>query len=168
MYIMSSNQKLIRQIEKDLFDDAEGAWVKVYASFCKRQGELNHDNIMQFKYKGNVYKLQEDVVLRSGVRALNKELEPEFKEAYAMFVTELEEEKRVLKNMLSHAIRIAKYAEDLIDLLPEIMHESINEAGFFQSEAKQFMSVEQAEQFKAIYEKHFDMFDLRKTVGAVM
>ena len=168
MYIMSSNQRLIRQIEKDLFEDAEKAWVRVYASFCKRQGELNHDHIMQFKYKGEIYKLQEDVALRSGVKQLHKELEPEFKEVYAMFVTELEAEKRVFKNMISHAIRIAKYAEDLIDLLPEIMHDSINEAGFFQSEDKNLMSIEQADQFKELYEKHFDMFDLRKTVGALM
>lgn len=168
MYIMSSNQRLIRQIERNLFDDADKAWTRVYAQFCKRQAELNHDSIMQFKFKGEVYKLEEDVVLRSGVKPLNKELEPEFLEAYAMFVTELSEEKRVLKNMLSHAIRIAKFAEDLLELLPEIMHDSINESGFFQHEDKQFMSVDQVAQFKELYEPHFDMFDLRKTIGSVM
>lgn len=168
MHIMSSNQRLIRQIHKDLFEDADKAWTRVYAQFCKKQAELNHDGIMQFKFKGDVYKLEEDVTLRSGVKPLRKELEPEFLEAYAMFVTELSEEKRVLQNMLSHAIRIAKYAEDLLELLPEIMHDSINEAGFFQAEEKQYMSVEQAEQFKERYAQYFDMFDLRKTVGALM
>ena len=168
MHIMKSNQRLIRQVEKDLFDDAEQAWVRIYASFCKRHADLNRDSIMQFKFKGEVYKLIEDVSLRSGVKPLHKELESEFKEVYAMFVTELETEKRVLKNMLSHAFRIAKYSEDLIDLLPEIMHESINEAGFFQADHKPFMSVDQAAEFKAIYEKHFDLFDLRKTVGSIM
>lgn len=168
MHIMSSNQRLIRQIEKDLFDDAEQAWVRIYASFCKRHAELNHDTIMQFKFKGEVYKLKEDVTLRSGVKPLHKELEPEFKEVYAMFVTELEEEKRVLKNMLSHAIRIAKYSEDLIDILPEIMHDSINEAGYFQADYKPYMSVDQAAEFRAIYEKHFELFDLRRTIGAIM
>ena len=168
MHIMSSNQRLIRQIEKDLFDDAEQAWVRIYASFCKRHAELNRDSIMQFKFKGEVYKLKEDVALRSGVKPLNKELEPEFKEVYSMFVTELETEKRVLKNMLSHAFRMAKYSADLIDLLPEIMHESINEAGFFQADHKPFMSVDQAAEFKARYEEHFGIFDLRKTVGAIM
>lgn len=168
MHIMSSNQRLIRQIEKDLFDDAEQAWVRIYASFCKRHAELNHDTIMQFKFKGEVYKLKEDVTLRSGVKPLHKELEPEFKEVYAMFVTELETEKRVLKNMLSHAIRIAKYSEDLIDILPEIMHDSINEAGYFQADYKPYMSVDQAAEFRAMYEKHFELFDLRRTIGAIM
>lgn len=168
MHIMSSNQRLIRQIQKDLFDDADKAWIRVYSQFCKRQAEMNHNSIMQFKFKGDVYKLEEDVALRSGVKPLHKELEPEFLEAYAMFVTELKEEKRVLQNMLSHAIRIAKYAEDLLDILPEIMHDSINEAGFFQHEDKPFMSVEQADKFKEQYGPYFDMFDLRKTVGALM
>lgn len=168
MHIMSSNMRLINQIEKDLFSDAEKVWSKVYAQFCKRQAELTPERIMQFKYKGELYKLNEDVALRGGVKPLHKELLPEFEEAYKMFVTELDEEKYILKNMISHAIRIAKYAEDLLELLPPIMHPSIEEAGFFQSEAKQFMSVEQAEQFKAIYEKHFDMYDLRKTVGSLM
>ncbi len=168
MHVMSSNQRLIRQIEKDLFDDADKAWKRVYAQFCKKQAELNHDKIMQFKFKGDVYKLEEDVTLRSGVKPLHKELEPEFLEAYAMFVTELSEEKRVLKNMLSHAIRIAKYAEDLMELLPEIMHESISESGFFQLEDKPYMMVDQADKFKEMYSPYFDMFDLRKTVGALM
>lgn len=168
MYIMSSNQRLINQIEKDLFDDANKAWIKVYSTFCKRHGELMPDRVMQFKYKGEIYKLAEDVALRSGVKPLHKELEPEFKEVYSMFVEEVEAERRVLKNMLSHAIRIAKFAEDLIDLLPEIMHDSINEAGFFQSESKQFMSVEQANKFKELYAEHMDIFDLRKTIGTIM
>lgn len=168
MHIMSSNQRLIRQIEKDLFHDAEKAWVKIYAQFCKRHGDLNPDRIMQFKYKGEVYKLAEDVLLRSGVKPLHKELETEFADSYAMFVTELNEEKRILKNMLSHAIRIAKYAEDLIDILPEIMHESVGEAGFFQADSKPLMTVDQVEQFTATYEKYFDLFDMRKTIGNLM
>lgn len=168
MHIMSSNQRLIRQIERNLFHDAEKAWVKIYAQFCKRHSDLNPDRIMQFKYKGEVYKLAEDVLLRSGVKPLHKELEAEFADSYAMFVTELNEEKRILKNMLSHAIRIAKYAEDLIDILPEIMHESIGEAGFFQADSKPLMTVDQVEQFTATYEKYFDLFDLRKTIGNLM
>ena len=168
MYIMSSNQRLIRQIEKDLFEDADKAWAKVYAQFCKKQAELNHDGIMQFKYKGDLYKLEEDVFLRSGVKPLHKELEGEFATAYAMFVTELNEEKRVLKNMLSHAFRIAKFSEDLLELLPEIMHESIHEAGFFQHEDKPFMVTEQSDKFKELYAQYFGMFDLRKTIGSVM
>lgn len=168
MHIMSSNQRLIRQIERDLFDEANKAWVKLYASFCKRQGELNPDRIMQFKFRGELYKLDEDVYLRSGVKPLHKDLEPEFMESYAMFVTELTEEKRILKNMLSAAFRIAKYSEDLIQLLPEIMHDSINESGFFQAQEKPYMSVEQVEEFIKNYSQYFSLFDLRKTIGVVM
>lgn len=168
MHIMASNQRLIRQIEKDLFDEAQQAWIKVYSAFCKRHGDLNPDRVMQFKYKGEHYYLSEDVPLRSGVKPIHKELEPEFQDAYSMFVQELEEEKRILKNMLAHAIRIAKYAEDLLELLPEIMHDSIKEAGFFQSDDKPDMQVEQAKQFKEYYEQYFGIFDLRKSVGALM
>lgn len=168
MHIMASNQRLIRQIERDLFDDAANAWIKVYSTFCKRHGDLSPNRIMQFKYKGEVYKLAEDVQLRSGVKPIHPELEGEFKQVYAMFVEELGEEKRILQNMLSHAIRIAKYSEDLIELLPEIMHESITEAGFFQAESKPMMSEAQAKEFKEAYSKYFDLFDLRKTVGALM
>lgn len=168
MHIMSSNMRLINQIEKDLFSDAEKVWSKVYAQFCKRQAELTPERIMQFKYKGELYKLNEDVALRGGVKPLHKDLLPEFEEAYKMFVTELDEEKYILKNMISHAIRIAKYAEDLLELLPPIMHPSIEEAGFFQHESKPLMSVQQEKEFKSMYSKYFDIFDTRKTIGALM
>lgn len=165
---MLSNQRLIRQVERDLFSDADVAWEKVYSQFCKRQADLDPKKVMQFKYKGKIYKLAEDVQLRSGVMPLNKELEPEFSQLYAMFVTEAENEKRVLKNMLAHAIRIAKYEEDLLELLPKIMHESIQESGFFQHEDKPLMSVKDADSFRAMYSQYFDMFDMRKTIGSIM
>ena len=168
LHIMASNQRLIRQIEKDIFDDAHQAWVKVYSSFCKRHGDLQPDKVMQFKYKGEHYYLADDVPLRSGVKPIHKELEPEFQQAYAMFVQEVEEEQRILKNMLSHAIRIAKFAEDLLELLPEIMHESIKEAGFFQADDKPFMTKEQSDIFYELYSDYFNIFDLRKSVGALM
>lgn len=168
LHIMASNQRLIRQIEKDLFDEAHKAWIKVYSAFCKRHGDLTPNRVMQFKYKGVHYYLADDVPLRSGVKPLHKDLEDEFHGAYLMFVQELEEEKRILKNMLAHAIRISKYAEDLLDLLPDIMHDSIKEAGFFQAEDKPEMQVEQVKQFKELYEQYFNLFDLRKSIGALM
>ena len=168
IHIMQSNMRLIRQIERDLFDDAAKSWVKVYSSFCKRHGDMMPDRVMQFKYQGTHFHLDDDPPLRGGVKPLHAELVPEFAQAYTMFVSELNEEKRILQNMLAHAIRIAKYAEDLIDLLPEIMHESISEAGFFQADEKPLMSVKQAEEFKELYEQYFGMFDLRKTIGALM
>ena len=70
--------------------------------------------------------------------------------------------------MLSAAFRIAKYSEDLIQLLPEIMHDSINESGFFQAQEKPYMSVEQVEEFIKNYSQYFSLFDLRKTIGVVM
>lgn len=168
MHIMSSNQRLINKIYKDIFEDADIAWNKMYAPFCKRQADLNQDGILQFKYKGVQYKLAEDVMLRGGVKTLHKDLEEEFYQIYKMFVEEVDEEKRILKNMLAHAIRIAKYTEDLIDILPPIMHDSINEAGFFQAEDKPYMSVEAANQFKEYYGKYFGLFDLRKSIGVLM
>lgn len=167
-HIMESNLRLISQIKKDLFEEADKAWVKVYSSFCKRHGELDPNRIMQFKYKGVHYKLQDEVALRSGVKQLHSSLEPEFKEVFAMFVTEVNHEKNILSNMLSHAISIAKYAEDLLDLLPEVMHGAINEAGFFQMSEKPYMSQEQADLFKERYGSYADMFEARKTVGALM
>lgn len=167
-HIMASNQRLIRQIERELFDDAEKSWVKVYSSFCKKHGELDPSKIMQFKYKGELFKLEEDVPLRGGVKQLHPDLIPEFESAYIMFVQEVETEKRILKNMLAHAIRIAKYTEDLLELLPEIMHHAVTEAGFFQEENKPLMSVDQAQEFKDMYGQYFSLFDLRKSVGALV
>lgn len=167
-HIMESNQRLIRQIERDIFHAADGAWEKVYSSFCKQHGDLSGNRVMQFKYKGEIYRLTDDVPLRSGIRPLHPTLVPEFESAYQMFVTEVEEEKRVLKNMLADAIRVAKYAEDLFDMLPELMHESIVEAGFFQAEDKPMTSVDQIEAFKEKYAESFSIFDLRKSVGAFM
>ena len=167
-HIMSSNQRLLRQIHRDVFAGAERAWIRIYSSYCKQHGDLNKDTIMQFKYQGEVFKLEEDVQLRSGIKPLHPELVADFEEAYKMFVTDMEYEKRILKNMMAHAIRIAKYSEDLIELLPSVLHDSIYEAGFFQASDKPLMSVEQEEAFKKTYEEYFSLFDLRFTLGSVM
>lgn len=165
---MESNLRLIRQIERDLFGEADKAWIKVYSSFCKRHGELDSNRIMQFKYKGEHFKLTEDVALRSGVRPLHPSLVEEFQDVYSMFVEETRKEKAILKNMLAHAIRISKYAEDLIDLLPEVMHRAIGESGFFQMDSKPLMQIEQAEEFKRLYGNYADLFESRITLGALM
>lgn len=167
-HVMASNQRLLRQLNKELFDEANGAWKKVYSEFCKRHGALMPNKVMQFKYKGEHYFLSEDVPLRGGIAPLDPSLVDEFSSAYAMFVEDLAEEKRVFQNMISHAIRIAKYAEDLLELLPECMHNAIHESGFFQMEDKPDMTIDQRNEFLAIYEEHFGMFDMRKTLGAVM
>lgn len=166
-YIMESNLRLINQIERDLFKDAESAWKKMYSQYCKRHANLMHDTIMQFKYSGQVFKLEDDVMLRHGIKPLHQDLVPEFQELYSMFVTEVETEKRILQNMLSHAIRIAKFVEDLIEILPSILHVSINEAGFFQAEDKPYMTEAQVTEFHSMYKEHFSLFDLRKTIGAI-
>ncbi len=168
MHIMNANNRLIKRVTASIYHDATFAWEKVYSSFCKRHGELMPNKVMQFKYKGTQYKLAEDVMVMSGVRQLHESLVPEFENVYAMFVSEVDNEKRILQNILSHAIRIAKYSEDLIELLPEVMHEAIIESGFFQSDDKPYMSTEQSKQFQELYSEHFGLFDVRKAIGLAM
>lgn len=168
VHIMESNLRLINQIQRELFDEADKAWIKVYSSFCKKHGQLDPSKIMQFKYKGEHFMLSEDVMLRAGVRPLHDSLVDEFQAVYSMFVEETRREKSILKNMLAHAIMISKYAEDLIDILPEVMHGAINESGFFQMDDKPLMQQSQADAFKERYAQYTDMFEARKTVGALM
>ena len=167
-HVMASNQRLIRQINYDLFGQAYKTWERVYTEFCKRHGDLMPNKVMQFKFKGITYFIKGDNVLRSGVQQLHPALQAEFASAYTMFVVELEEEVRICQNMLAHAIRIAKYAEDLIELLPECMHAAIHEAGFFQMEDKPSMSIDDAKLFKEEYEQYFNKFDMRILLGATM
>ncbi|WAW11632.1 hypothetical protein nACB1_056 [Acinetobacter phage nACB1] len=167
-HVMASNQRLINQINRDLFGQANKAWERVYTEFCKRHGELMPNRVMQFKYKGVTYFIEGDTVLRSGVQQLHESLKQEFNDAYQMFVVELSEEARICQNMVSHAIRIAKYAEDLLELLPECMHAAINEAGFFQMESKPLMSLDDVKAFKDEYEQYFTKFDMRVLLGATM
>ena len=167
-HVMASNQRLIRQINRDLFGQANKAWQRVYSEFCKRHGNLMPNKVMQFKFKGVTYFIEGDNVLRSGVQQLHPSLKEEFESAYNMFVLELDDEVRICHNMLAHAIRIAKYAEDLIELLPECMHAAIHEAGFFQMEDKPSMSIDDVKIFKEEYEKYFDKFDARILLGVIM
>jgi len=167
-HVMASNQRLIKQINRDLFGQANKTWQRVYTEFCKRHGNLMPNKVMQFKFKGVTYFIEGDNVLRSGVQQLHPSLKEEFESAYTMFVVELEEEACICQNMLAHAIRIAKYAEDLIELLPECMHAAIHEAGFFQMEDKPPMSIDDVKLFKEEYEKYFDKFDMRVLLGATM
>lgn len=167
-HVMASNQRLIRQINSDLFGSAQKAWQRVYSEFCKRHGALMPNRVMQFKYKGITYALEDDVILRSGVQQLHPDLVPEFKEAYQMFVVDLTEEARICQNMVAHAIRIAKYAEDLLEILPECMHSAIHESGFFQLEDKPPMSIDDVATFKEEYEKYYDLFAVRLMLGATM
>ena len=167
-HVMASNQRLINQINRDLFGQARKAWQRVYTEFCKRHGDLIPNKVMQFKFKGVTYFIEGDNVLRSGVQQLHPSLKEEFESAYTMFVVELGEEMRICQNMLAHAIRIAKYAEDLIELLPECMHAAIHEAGFFQMEDKPSMSIDDVKLFKEEYEQYFTKFDMRILLGAAM
>lgn len=166
--VMDSNARLLRQMNRDLFDSANGAWKRITAQFCKRHAEASHHSIMQFKYKGIHYFLDEDVPLRAGVQPLHTSLVDEFQQSFSMFVEEVTNEKRILQNMVSHAIRIAKYQEDLIELLPEVLHKSIEEAGFFQLDDKPEMSVSDVEQFNAIHAEYFSVFDMRRMIGVAM
>ena len=167
-HVMASNQRLINQINRDLFGQANKTWQRVYTEFCKRHGDLMPNKVMQFKFKGVTYFIEGDNVLRSGVQQLHPSLQAEFASAYTMFVVELNEESRICQNMLAHAIRIAKYAEDLIELLPECMHAAIHEAGFFQMEDKPSMSIDDAKLFKEEYEQYFTKFDMRVLLGVTM
>ena len=167
-HVMASNQRLIRQINYDLFGQAYKTWERVYTEFCKRHGDLMPNKVMQFKFQGITYFIKGDNVLRSGVQQLHPSLQAEFESAYNMFVVELSEESRICQNMLAHAIRIAKYAEDLIELLPECMHAAIHEAGFFQMEDKPSMSIDDVKLFKEEYEQYFTKFDMRILLGAAM
>jgi len=161
-HVMASNSRLVRQINRDLFGQANKAWERVYAEFCMP------NKVMQFKFKGVTYFIEGDNVLRSGVQQLHPSLKEEFESAYTMFVVELGEEMRICQNMLAHAIRIAKYAEDLIELLPECMHASVHEAGCFQMEDKPPMSIDDVKLFKEEYEQYFSKFDMRILLGATM
>ena len=167
-HVMASNQRLIRQINYDLFGQAYKTWERVYTEFCKRHGDLMPNKVMQFKFKGITYFIKGDNVLRSGVQQLHPSLKEEFESACTMFVVELEEEVRICQNMLAHAIRIAKYAEDLIELLPECMHTAVHEAGFFQMEDKPSMSIDDVKLFKEEYEQYFTKFDMRVLLGVTM
>ena len=167
-HVMASNQRLIRQINYDLFGQAYKTWERVYAEFCKRHGDLMPNKVMQFKFQGITYFIKGDNVLRSGVQQLHPSLQAELESAYTMFVVELSEESRICQNMLAHAIRIAKYAEDLIELLPECMHAAVHEAGFFQMEDKPSMSIDDVKLFKEEYEQYFTKFDMRILLGATM
>lgn len=166
--VMDNNARILRQIDRDLFVPANTAWKKIIAQFCKRQAELNHDSIMQFKYKGVHYFMDEDVPLRGGVKPLHEALVPEFTPSYLMFVEEVNEEKRILQNMMAHALRIAKYQEDLLQILPEVLHVSLKEVQYFQLVNKPEMSMSDVEQFNSLYEKYFSMFDMRRMIGATM
>ena len=167
-HVMASNQRLIRQINYDLFDQAYKTWERVYTEFCKSHGDLMPNKVMQFKFQGITYFIKGDNVLRSGVQQLHPSLKEEFESVYNMFVLELDDEVRICHNMLAHAIRIAKHAEDLIELLPECMHAAIHEAGFFQMEDKPPMSIDDVKLFKEEYEKYFDKFDARILLGVLM
>lgn len=164
--VMDNNARILRRIDSDLFIPANAAWKKITAQFCKRQAELNHDSIMQFKYKGEHYFMDEDVPLRGGVKPLHEALVPEFKPSYAMFVEEVNEERRILQNMMAHALRIAKYQEDLLQILPDVLHPSIQEVQYFQLANKPEMLMSDVEQFNSLYEKYFSMFDMRRMIGA--
>lgn len=167
-HVMESNQRLIRAITNAIYGKTDQAWYRAYSTMCKRQADLNKDTIMQFKYDGKVYHLQDEPPMRAGVKQLRPELLDEFKPLYEMFVIELQEEQRVLRNMLAHAIRIAKVTEDLLELLPEIMHAAIEDAGFFCMPHKPMMVEEQVEEFRRLYGDVGDVYNTRVLIGAVM
>lgn len=167
-HIMQSNIRLIYAIKKSIFKGSDDAWCKVYSEICKRHGELMPNRVMQFKFKGIHFHLKDDTRLYSGVQQLHPSLVDEFQQAFKMFVTDANEERRIAQNMIAHAIRISKYTEDLLELLPASMHEAITDAGFFQPENKPPMSIDDVNGFKELYSEQMSIFDVRKFLGVSM
>lgn len=163
--IMENNRRLISRIFNSVYGDANKTWKRIIAEFCKRHAQLTTAHVMQFKYEGTHYHMDEDVPLRGGVKNLHPNLVEEFKEPYKMFVIEVKEEQRLLTNMLADAIRYAKYTEDLLDLLPEFMHEAITDVGFFQLDSKPEMSIDNKRTFLDAHAQYFALFETRTLLG---
>ena len=146
-------------------EPAEGILQKVALEFCNRQGALDPNGIMQFRYADMLFKYPDDPVQRLA-KVLHPSLMEEFKPHYQYYVIELRKLLASVRYLLSDTTRLATCHEDLYALLPEAFHDTLNNLSYGTDYTRSLLP-EDLEKHRQKYKELFEEINVRIFLGVV-
>lgn len=146
-------------------EPAEGILQKVALEFCNRQGALDPNGIMQFRYADMLFKYPDDPVQRLA-KVLHPSLQPEFEPHYQYYVEDLNKLLASVRYLLSDTTRLATCHEDLYALLPEAFHDTLNNLSYGTDHTRSLLP-EDLEKHRQKYKELFDEINVRIFLGVV-
>ena len=146
-------------------EPAEGILRKVALEFCNRQGALDPNGIMQFRYADMLFKYPDDPVQRLA-KVLHPSLQPEFEPHYQYYVLDMRKLLSSVRYLLSDTTRLATCHEDLYALLPEAFHDTLNNLSYGTDHTRSLLP-EDLEKHRQKYKELFDEINVRIFLGVV-
>ena len=146
-------------------EPAEGILQKVALEFCNRQGALDPNGIMQFRYADMLFKYPDDPVQRLA-KALHPSLMEEFKPHYQYYVLDMQKLLASVRYLLSDTTRLATCHEDLYALLPEAFHDTLNNLSYGIDYTHSLLP-QDLEQHRQKYRELFEEINVRIFLGVV-
>ena len=146
-------------------EPAEGILQKVALEFCNRQGALDPNGIMQFRYADMLFKYPDDPVQRLA-KVLHPSLQAEFEPHFQYYVIELRKLIASVRYLLSDTTRLATCHEDLYALLPEAFHDTLNDLSYGTDYTRSLLP-QNLEQHRQKYKELFDEINVRIFLGVV-
>lgn len=146
-------------------EPAEGILQKVALEFCNRQGALDPNGIMQFRYADMLFKHPDDPVQRLA-KVLHPSLQAEFEPHFQYYVIELRKLIANVRYLLSDTTRLATCHEDLYALLPEAFHDTLNNLSYGTDYTRSLLP-QDLEKHRQKYKELFDEINVRIFLGVV-
>ena len=146
-------------------EPAEGILQKVALEFCNRQGALDPNGIMQFRYADMLFKHPDDPVQRLA-KVLHPSLQAEFEPHFQYYVIELRKLLANVRYLLSDTTRLATCHEDLYALLPEAFHDTLNNLSYGTDYTRSLLP-QDLEQHRQKYKELFEEINVRIFLGVV-
>lgn len=147
-------------------EPAEGILQKVALEFCNRQGALDPNGIMQFRYADMLFKYPDDPVQRLA-KVLHPSLQAEFEPHFQYYVIELRKLLASVRYLLSDTTRLATCHEDLYALLPEAFHDTLNNLSYSMDYTRSLLP-QDLEQHRQKYKELFDEINVRIFLGVAI
>ena len=144
---------------------AEGILQKVALEFCNRQGALDPNGIMQFRYADMIFKYPDDPVQRLA-KVLHPSLQAEFEPHYQYYVLDMRKLLASVRYLLSDTTRLATCHEDLYALLPEAFHDTLNNLSYGTDYAHSLLP-QDLEKHRQKYKELFEEINVRIFLGVV-
>ncbi len=146
-------------------EPAEGILQKVALEFCSRQGALDPNGIMQFRYADMLFKYPDDPVQRLA-KVLHPSLQAEFEPHFQYYVLDMQKLIANVRYLLSDVTRLATCHEDLYALLPEAFHDTLNNLSYGTGYTRSLLP-QDLEQHRQKYKELFEEINVRIFLGVV-
>lgn len=159
--------EMCQAISKAVSDPSRILLQRVANEYCMEQAKYDPNGLMQFRYKGEIFKLEDDKI---NLRALplHPVLVERFDPHFALYHTDMIELRQKMLWYLSDVSRLAATQEDLYKLLPEAAAPIIDSLSFITNKPKNQLTDSQVEEVRTKYAELIDNINYRLFLGGMV